>query len=158
MTAKKNRGRAGKTVWISWVKEPLSQQCGTTALSSLGDPLMMEFECSRRPCGLGFPPQCRETATPSQQQKKTNSVEHVAAEDRAFAAAKDDGSFISWRRADSGGDSHTVQGQVTSGVRHIVGNWAACAAMKGDGSIVTCRLWKRFSPSRAGATSHFHRD
>ena len=95
----------------------------------------------------GFSAAVSGTATPSQQQKKTNSVEHVAAEDRAFAAAKDDGSFISWRRADSGGDSHTVQGQVTSGVRHIVGNWAACAAMKGDGSIVTYRLWKRFSPS-----------
>ena len=86
------------------------------------------------------------TATPSQQQKKTNSVEHVAAaEDRAFAAAKDDGSFISWRRADSRGDSHTVQGQVTSGVRQVVGNWEACAAVKGDGSVVTCRWWKKFS-------------
>ena len=94
---KKTSRQSWKTVWISWVKEPLTQQCGATALSSLGDPQMVAIQMQSKTIWPGLSAAVSGSLAPSQELKKTSSVEHVAAaEDRAFAAAKDDGSFFSW--------------------------------------------------------------
>ena len=57
--------------------------------------------------------------------------------DYAFAALKNDGSVVTWGRADFGGDSSHVAAQVSGGVQTVVGNGAAFAAVKVDGSVVT---------------------
>ncbi|CAE8634180.1 unnamed protein product [Polarella glacialis] len=55
----------------------------------------------------------------------------------AFAAIKDDGSFILWCDADSGGDSSWVADKLQEGVDQVVGHVGAFAAIKDDGSVVS---------------------
>ena len=76
------------------------------------------------------------------------------AADWAFAAVKNDGSFISWGSADSGGDSNAVQGQLTSGVRHVVAERERFCSSEGGRvrrDLGTRMLWRRRFFLREGA-------
>merc|ERR1712039_1070697 len=59
----------------------------------------------------------------------------------AFAAIKNDGSVVTWGRADSGGDSTTVAEYLVanenSRVESVVATCCAFAARRSDGTIVT---------------------
>ncbi|CAE8584505.1 unnamed protein product [Polarella glacialis] len=50
---------------------------------------------------------------------------------------KDDGSFVLWRDADSGGDVCSVADELQEGIVQVVGNFCAFAAIKYDGSVVS---------------------
>ena len=55
---------------------------------------------------------------------------------QAFAAIRDDGSVVTWGRADYGGDSSAVQGRLQN-VTAVQSTRAAFAAILSDGSVVT---------------------
>merc|ERR1711972_405763 len=70
------------------------------------------------------------------QTKLACGVRELVSTHQAFAALKDDGSVVSWGRAQYGGDSTAVAAQIGSGVVQIAGTKSAFAAMKDDGSVV----------------------
>ena len=63
-------------------------------------------------------------------------MQQIQASAFAFAAILQDGSVVTWGRADSGGNSTSVQDQL-KGVQQIQASAFAFAAILQDGSIVT---------------------
>ena len=61
-------------------------------------------------------------------------MQQIQATRSAFAAVLGDGSVVTWGKADSGGDSGAVRGQLKT-VQQA--NEQAFAAILGDGSVVT---------------------
>ena len=57
--------------------------------------------------------------------------------DEAFAALKDDGSVVTWGRADQGGDSSSVSSELAGNVTDIYPSATAFVALKLDGTIVS---------------------
>ena len=79
-------------------------------------------------------------------QDQLKNVQHVQANQRAFAAILGDGSVVTWGYADHGGDISAVRAQLTN-VQQIQATGYAFAAILGDGSVVSwgntvvpCRL------------------
>ena len=96
--------------------------------------------------------------------KLIGGVDHVVGTRSAFAAAKQEGSVVSWGDAACGGNSDSVKGQLTGGVDRVVGNSRAFVAVKHDGSVVTWRqawsggnseeVWDQLTAQeRSGSTS-----
>ena len=63
-------------------------------------------------------------------------MKHIQANEAAFAAICDDGSVVTWGRAEHGGDSSAVQDQLKN-VQQIQATMTAFAAILRDGSVVT---------------------
>ena len=63
------------------------------------------------------------------------NVEHIRANETAFAALRADGSVVTWGRTRSGGDSSHVQDELKSVVQ-IQATRAAFAAIRTDGSVI----------------------
>jgi hypothetical protein len=65
----------------------------------------------------------------------TAAVVYVAHTSSAFAALKDDGSVVTWGKAEYGGDSSTVQAQLVN-ITMIYGNHYAFGAVTENGGVV----------------------
>ncbi len=66
----------------------------------------------------------------------------------SFAGVCNDGTVVTWGKAEWGGDSTGVQQQLQD-IRHIYNTGRAFAAVKGNGSVVT---WG--DPTYLGVTAH----